>query len=598
MDIGNIGLYLRTVRLLKPKQVLYRLWYGLRKRLPDYSYRSDKARPENISWAPLTPAVPFPDYPAIDTDAVARGEFSFLNIQERYDQQPEWSDAGKSRLWRYNLHYFNYLLGKARLSEQAALSLIRHWIRENPPGTADAWDPFPTSLRIVNWIKYIGGGITDQSEPTAVLMDISESIYEQTCWLASWLEHHILANHIFKNAKALLFAGFFFSGPQALRWRTQGLNLLRRELAEQILPDGGHFERSPMYHAMILEDCLDMINVCHPQLQASHSPAFVQKTSKTGNTLWRIPETKLSSSRLKDFCDRLLHTSEKMMHYLVGMTHPDGQMALFNDAAFGIERSPENLQIFFENLTGKRVVIPQGPIWSFPESGYFILAPQTGDRLIMDCGPVGPDYQPGHAHCDLLSFELSLQGRRVIVDSGCFQYEDASIRQYNRGNAGHNSVTIDGRNQSEVWGAHRVARRAYPIEARLEARAHGSLCFSGAHNGYRHLSGSPIHRRTVTWSGDELLIEDRVEGCGRHDIQSRLHIHPNLLVVINNGKATIHDGPVLLAIIAPAGSGRIELEAGWYCPEFGMRQSCNVLFINHHNTLLPFYGGWKLTTGV
>ena len=217
-----------------------------------------------------------------------------------------------------------------------------------------------------------------------------------------------------------------------MRWLKKGTEILTAELREQILPDGGHFERSPMYHAMILEDCLDLLNICRG---------------------CRLKAAQILSERLPDVCRR-------MMMFLHGMRHPDGQIALFNDAAFAIEASPGELAAYYERVTSEDSPAPAGRSWKFPDTGYYVMAPRTGDRLIVDCGAVGPDYQPGHAHCDTLSFELSLKGRRVIVDSGCCQYEDGDIRQYNRGNLGHNLLTIDGQNQSEVWGAHRCARRA------------------------------------------------------------------------------------------------------------------------------------------
>lgn len=225
------------------------------------------------------------------------------------------------------------------------------------------------------------------------------------------------------------------------------------------------------------------------------------------------------------------------------------------------------------------------------------MAPRPGYRLIIDCGPVGPDYQPGHSHCDTLSFELSLKGRRLIVDSGCAHYPDDEIRRYNRGNAGHNTVTVDGENQSEVWGAHRCARRARPLYGRMEKRQDGTLLFAGAHDGYCRLKGKPIHHRTVTWPGETCLIEDLVEGEGRHDLESRLHIHPALSVEFVGGSAVIRTGEESLATISALDGGRIETTDGWYCPEFGMQQRCTVITTSFSMTRLPFSGGWAIKVG-
>src|SRR5207237_3863965 len=80
----------------------------------------------------------------------------------------------------------------------------------------------------------------------------------QALALEARLETHLLANHLMKNIKALMFAGALLGAPESSRWWAKGEKLLKRELAEQILADGGHFERSPMYHAEALEDLLDI----------------------------------------------------------------------------------------------------------------------------------------------------------------------------------------------------------------------------------------------------------------------------------------------------------------------------------------------------
>jgi uncharacterized heparinase superfamily protein len=489
------------------------------------------------------------------------GGFTFLNLRKDFPGGCiDWRSMEMPKLWRYNLHYFDYLFDSGRAIEDRC-RLIDGWIADNPVGAADAWEPFPISLRIVNWIKFFLG----EGQGTATQARLA-SLCRQAAWLEKNIEHHLLANHLFKNAKALLFAGLFFEGPDAARWRGKGLELLRRELPEQILPDGGHFERSPMYHSMILEDCLDLLNLC------------------CGSAL---PEASALTARIDPVCP-------KMEAFLLGMTHPDGRIALFNDAAFGIEAEPGELAEYGGRLLGEEPQVPSGKLWAFAETGYFVMAPRPGDRLIVDCGPVGPDYQPGHSHCDTLSFELSLGGRRVVVYSGCCQYEEAEVRRYNRGNAGHNTVTLDGANQSEVWGAHRCARRAYPLYARLEGRADGSILFEGAHDGYRRLKGRSIHHRSIAWAGDEIAIEDRIDGRGTHTVESRLHLHPDLEVELNGGGVQVSDKGRRVMTVSAAGLGRIEAESGWYCPEFNKRISCRVLVLGAENAELPVKLRWFL----
>lgn len=542
---------LRTIIHLEPRQVAYQF---IRRLVP-------KARVSvPTGFTPRTGLHLEPPLPRF-----CGGELwalTFLNIRKEFDPvRFDWASQEQGKLWRYNLHYFDYLQEPKRSNGP---ELIESWLLVNPLGTPDAWEPYPVSLRMVNWIKFFLSPAAHGKVEERWL----QSLYQQALWLEKNIEYHLLANHYFKNGKALIFAGLFFCGSNADRWLKKGLNIVEQELNEQILPDGGHFERSPMYHAMILEDCLDLFNIMGGQ---------------------KIAEVQALQQRIRE-------KAEGMLGFLAGMTHPDGEIALFNDAALGIEAKLEWLAAYFERLTRKKAPSFAGDYGSFAATGYYVMAPQAGDRLIVDCGPVGPDYQPGHAHCDTLSFELSLKGRRVIVDSGCCQYVDGEIRRYNRGNAGHNTVTIDGENQSEVWGAHRCARRARPLYGRLDKMHDGTLVFKGAHNGYQRLKGKPVHHRTITWSGHTCLIEDRIEGRGRHDIESRLHIHPTLVVEGADGCVMIRDGADHLATISVQGGSSIATSDGWYCPEFGLQQPCVVLVSRFNKVSLPFSTGWVIYT--
>jgi uncharacterized heparinase superfamily protein len=289
-----------------------------------------------------------------------------------------------------------------------------------------------------------------------------------------------------------------------------------------------------------------------------------------------------------------MDASGRMVHFLNAMTHTDGDIALFNDAAFGIEHTADTLNNYNTAVTGRPASAPShGRLISFPDTGYFIMAPSEGNKLIIDCGAIGPDYQPGHAHCDTLSFELSLRGQRVIVDSGCCQYEDAPIRQYNRGNAGHNTVTIDGENQSEVWSAHRCARRAYPTLETFSEDLDGTLVFVGSHNGYRRLPGSPVHQRTIRWQDRRIDVTDRILGKGHHRIHSNLHLHPDLDLSAAERTATVADASGPIADIRSANGQKLAVLDGWYCPEFNRQLACKKLAIDLV-AALPAEIGWRI----
>jgi uncharacterized heparinase superfamily protein len=376
-----------------------------------------------------------------------------------------WESSKWPRLWTYHLHYF----------DSPHEEWIQRWIRENKAGHGVGWDPYPTSRRIVNWIKYIlGGGVLD----SAALA----SLTTQTEHLSRNIEHRVLGNHVISNAKALIFAGLFFQGGVAQRWYSLGTRLLSQQMREQILPDGGHFERSPMYHSIVLEDLLDLVNLVHTY-----------------------------GIQISD----LENVGERMCGWLRIILHPDGQIPFFNDATFGVAASPAEL-FAYASLLG---VLPGKGI--LRESGYIRLE-NEGTVVFFDTGLIGPDYQPGHGHADTLSFEMSSGGKRVIVNSGISTYERGEQRDWERGSAAHNTVRIDGINQSEVWHNFRVGRRARPFDVRTDHM----LFAEGAHDGYKRQNCGVVHRRGLKLIGKDLEVTDSLEGAGSHQIELFFHLHP------------------------------------------------------------------------
>jgi uncharacterized heparinase superfamily protein len=472
--------------------------------------------------------------------------FRFLNVMRSFPvESVDWRCQDMSRLWRYNLHYFDYLCEPDRGPQQKAL-LIEDWIARNPPATADAWEPYTASLRIVNWAKYfISLAAADQPSARALA-----SLWAQSAWLRHNIEYHLLANHLFKNAKALLFAGTFFEDPISGEWLRKGADILDEQLGEQFLGDGGHFERSPMYHAITVEDLLDLIAL----------DGAIPGVMPRGMIL------------------KVKHTAARALEYLRDLTLADGKIALFNDAAHGIAAPTQGLLEYAARLQGgaaarqpsERVLIER------PISGYYgWRGPRDG--WLIDCGPVGPDYQPGHAHCDALSYELVMDGRRIVVDTGVHDYEPGERRHRSRSTASHNTVVVDGAEQSEIWGVFRVGGRARAIEARLIKNCE-SISFAGAHDGYGKHPGV-IHRRTAEYWPDRCLqVSDELVGDGRHIMDNRVHFAPSLRVSGQGRSLTIReDSGAPVARMDVEDGPEIHVESGEQFPEFGRAESIDVV---------------------
>lgn len=535
----------RTVRYLKPIQIFGRAWFRIKKVKPDLS-PAPPVRVQAGEWCP--PAMRDPSQPGPLC-------FRFLNAEHEL-KVVGWDNPALPKLWRYNLHYFGDLQAKDwERRRDWHLELIERWIGENAPAHGSGWEPYPMSLRIVNWIKWhLSGG-----ELSAVAQ---HSLAVQTRALEQRLEWHLLGNHLFANAKAMLYAGHFFEGKEAENWRKKAVRIFERELAEQFLRDGAQFELSTMYHALALEDLLDLINV---------TQAFPGLLSS-------------------EFIEKLHHYAVAARVWLDRTSHPDGGIAFFNDAAFGIAPDNEVLGRYSDQLNIKVPAIAQ-PVEHLRSSGYLRLSAGPA-ILIADLAEVGPDYLPGHAHADTLSFEFSCFGQRVFVNSGTGEYGNSAERLRQRGTSSHNTVVLGGLNSSEVWGGFRVGRRARVHDITV-LRQDDALIASAHHDGYSYLSGKPLHQRRFKLMDRCLKIEDAI--VARHPIslnaEARFHLHPNVQLIRHDGRSFLQlENGKLLTLNTSSESFRIETST-WH-PEFGISIETICLILPLHDGLVSIEINW------
>lgn len=530
--------YYHTLKYLRLTQVTGRIRHRLFRPKPDVR-KAPPVRPVPGIWK---------RHPWREESMLGPSQFKFLNLERQLAFPGDWNAADLEKLWTYNLHYFDDLNAKGAETRRSwHNALILQWIRENPPGAGAGWEPYPLSLRIVNWIKWARGG--NDLCPAAL-----QSLAVQIRYLSKRLEYHLLGNHLFENAKTLVFAGLFFSGEEADVWFHSGMSLLSKQLEEQVLADGGHFELSPMYHALILEGLIDLFNLFH----AYHiNPP----------DSWRG----LVSS---------------MMDWLECMCHPDGGISFFNDATFGIAPPLTALEQYAESLdlAGKQAAAGARLLES---SGYARL--ELGQAVVLaDVAAIGPDYLPGHAHADSLSFEMSLCGRRILVNSGTSVYGGGLERQRQRGTAAHNTLQIDGADSSEVWSGFRVARRARVRVEQFDTIS--GIRLAASHDGYQRLGGRPVHRRAWTLNPRELIVSDTVEGSGLHSANVRFHFHPDCRILPHGPAAYTVTGPdnsvVIHVLSDPKMRWQVENTA-WH-PGFGLREPNLCLSLSYEG-LLPMH---------
>ena len=533
-------LFFNTIRYLKPGQIFNRIKRKFITVNVDLSKTPELSRLINT----------FQPFAYHQQTILSKDRFEFLNVIADIKTSKGWNSVNQDKLWLYNLHYFDDLhaVGASQRVDWHR-GLIKRWINENPLGIGIGWEPYPSSLRIVNWIKWSLLG-------SDLKRNWLNSLAIQVRYLSQNLEYHILGNHLFSNAKALIFAGLYFQGPEAEKWYEIGIKIFNEELQEQVLSDGGNFELSPMYHAIFLEDLLDIVNI-HQSFK-KQSP--------------------------HDIINKITH----MFDWLRVMSHPDGEVSFFNDSSIGIAPNLIELEKYAERLTiplSKKVE----DIVHLQESGY-IQVQEKDLFMLLDVACVGPSYIPGHAHADTLSFELSLFDERVMVNSGISCYGSSAERLRQRGTPAHNTVVINGENSSEVWSGFRVARRAKPFDLNIN-KSEDRLQVSCSHDGYKRLKGSPVHTRKWEISSNQLIVNDVITG-NFQQAEARYHFHPDVTIELNE---VDKKGIVFLRnnnkVNFEVQSGSICIIDSTYHPEFGLSEDnkCLVLNFDSNQSNLRFF---------
>jgi uncharacterized heparinase superfamily protein len=396
---------------------------------------------------------------------------------------------GTRHLDRLALHYHEFL---ECLSVEEGWNVLEDWIAANPPYRhgywLDAWNSYAVSIRCVCWLQWLEryrDRLTSQQLET-----VCRSLVEQLTFLRSNLETDICGNHLIKNIRCLLWASVSIDCPQSATWGALGRRLLRRELVRQILPDGMHYELSPAYHCQVLGDLLECASVLHGDEQVE-----------------------------------LLTSIEPMMDAMRLLTHPDGLISLFSDGGLHMVYSPSEIEEVRGNpLSADRcrlmensretvgdncsTLTQQPSTSSLASSGYYHW---RSDRqwLLMDCGAVCEDTLPAHGHADMLSFEWDVDGERIIVDPGVYEYEAGVRRAQDRSVASHNTVQVGELDQAEMIGSFRIGRRS---RANCESfHGHeGTLEWIASHDAFAMASVPIRHRRSIVADASHLSIVDQL----------------------------------------------------------------------------------------
>jgi len=471
-----VRLLYHTIKYLKIKQIVFRLFYLIRNRFFKIKISETiQGKITPMNWRNII----------YNQSSLENKTFTFLNVSKKFNNGIiDWNYNEFGKLWTYNLTYFDFLNQK-NISIEAGKELIEDFIK-NKENLKDALEPYPISLRGINWVKFLAGNQIEE-------VSINESLFEQFQILSKNLEYHLLGNHLLENGYSLFFGAIYFRNEKLLK---KASKILKRELNEQVLNDGAHFELSPMYHQILLYRLLDCINLIN--------------LNKWESALY-----------FKSFFEE---KAELMLSWLQMITFSNGDIPMVNDSTYGIAPSSEEIFNYADKLNLKYSNL------ELKNSGYRMFK-NNEFELFVDVGNVGANYQPAHVHSDTFNFLFNKKSKPIFVDVGVSTYEKNQLRNKQRSTESHNTVKLNKINQTGVWGGFRVANRAEIIKID-ESENH----VSATHNGYENIG--VLHTRGFKMYENKINITDSFVKKGNKEISkiAYFHLHPSLkskLEIIN-----------------------------------------------------------------
>ena len=518
----------RTLRHLGRDQLIAQVIYGLRGiRRPVRAPGATPALSEGLTTLPFLPAPRHARWHAT-------GELELIHRRADFAEEVDWRYGEEGPLWLYHLHQFDHLRAPG-LTPERRLALMLDWARRHQAGPG--WDPHPTSLRIVNWGKTLLTPAAVSPTPDEQA-ELHASLARQADTLDRNLEVRLQANHLLSNLIGLVFAGLLFRDQGADRWLARSAEL-GAELGAQFAPDGGHQERSPMYHALLLENLLDLLNLA--RAREGRAPGLLVEV--------------------------LEETAARGLGAFSVWRHPDGEIALFGDSALGIAQRPDALLEYASSL-GLAPRLPEIP-GLLANTGFARLDEGPFSLLASVAGPA-PVHQPGHAHCDALAFELSCRGERVVCDTGVHDYLPGERRARARATRSHATLEVGGAEQAEIWAGHRVGGRPrVELVAFDPGRSLEATCASWS-------TLDSLHRRSFSFRAGGLEVRDTLEGRPR-PVCLVLPLAPGIEARLVHDADTGDEAHLVLP-----GGGRLRvalpISANWrieptpYYPEFGLEE--------------------------
>jgi len=636
---GKLAWLLNRLSCMSPAEVLYRGKQSLNSLRIKHGLLSGRtsAVPRALGGVPLPPlnmGEPVRHKYLHEADAVIAGTVKlFENHQFEIGAIPNWNRdpltgvvgpatfSGDIMLtdrslvgdikyvWELNRHLHLVRLAQAYALSggpqylDALVNQIDSWLKQCPPFMGPNWtSSLEASMRLINWgliWNMIGGWYS-------AAFNTDEGAQFRSRWLAgvfahcSYISWHLSRYSSANNHLIGELAGLYVAAQtwpcwhQSAQWGVQAKVELECQATLQFADDGVNREQAFSYHVFVSEFLL----VAGLAGQRAHDPfsdAYWDNIQRAidfvraiQNVIGRMPMV----GDADDGAVFLLEPGAGVDRHLLLLAL--GNALAGNKSTQPLALSAQWLLADLEGFHPLKAGVEE-VVWQFPHGGYYLFGTNFGEKNevkgMVDCGPLGYLGIAAHGHADALSLTLSLGGEACLVDPGTFSYRnELKWRDYFRGTSAHNTVRIDGLDQSVSGGRFMWTRKAEARVVRAPLNA-PKFDFEGSHDGYQRLNDPVRHVRAVRFDNQtmQLRVKDTVTANTPHVIEQFWHFAPDVRVEFAGAALTARILGEHFDIQARFNGDGLTLELvrgaddpplGWYSGAYESKEPCSTIRVS------------------
>lgn len=515
-------------------------------------------------------------------------------------------------LWEPNRHLHlvtlaqAYALGGDRHLFHTIAEHLESWFIACPCRLGPNWaSALEAAIRLINWSivwQLIGGtdsGVFRDSHYTDLRSRWLKSVYQHAEFIRGWLSLHSSANnHLIGEAAGLFIAGTTWPHwPKSAEWAASGKAILEREALAQNAPDGVNREQAVSYQQFVLDFqlfCLLAGKADGQGFSASYEArieAMLDYLASIMDAGGNVPQfgdaddgyvSRLSADKLCPY--RSLLATGALLFRRGDFKLKAGAL---DDKTRWLLGPKADAQ--YEDLDVEKTRLPLRQ--AFADGGYYVLGCELDTpgeiRVVADAGPLGYRSIAAHGHADALSFTLSAGGREFLIDPGTYAYHtQAAWRRYFRGTSAHNTVRVDGLDQS-VQGGNFLWLKKASAGCSLWLSSAEKDSFEGWHDGYLRLEDPVRHRRLIELhkAARRLVVEDTLEMAEDHEVELLFHCHESCSVhPAGDGFVLTREDHSIRLVLPKADNARVQVHygslspiSGWVSRAFDSRQATSTI---------------------